>query len=130
MADTQKKILIVEDEEPMLMALAEKLSREGFTTVQARDGEEAFDLAIKEQPDLILLDLLLPKMNGVEMMKKLRAYSVWGKRVPIIVLTNVGPDDQMIKDIEATEPAYYLVKSGVRIEDVVNKVRERLGMAA
>ena len=73
-----KKILIVEDEEIMLKALVEKFSSEGFEVVQAIDGEEGLKKALCEKPDIILLDILLPKMDGMAVLKKLRE-DTWGK---------------------------------------------------
>jgi response regulator RpfG family c-di-GMP phosphodiesterase len=69
----------------------------------------------------------MPDMDGIEMMKKLRESSEWGKIVPIILLTNLNPDDEKInKAIADNEPAYYLVKSDLKIADLIEKITERL----
>lgn len=123
----KKKILIVEDDLPVLNALVDKLTREGFIIFQAQNGEEGLIMANKTQPDLILLDIIMPKMDGLEMMKKLRAESEWGKNVPIILLTNLSPDDdRTIKGVSEGEPRYYLIKTDWSIADVVEKAREVL----
>src|ERR1700690_647717 len=125
-----KKILIVEDDLPELNALVEKLTHEGFKVLQAHDGLEGLAVAAREHPDLILLDIIMPKMDGLTMIKKLRAQSVWGKHVPIILLTNLSPDEEKINaSISDDAPAYYLVKTNWSIGDVAEKVRERLGPA-
>ncbi len=124
----RRVVLIVEDEQDMLQALVDKFAREGFDVLEAKDGEEGLGLALKEHPDLILLDIIMPKMDGMTMMKKLRE-DAWGKSVPIILLTNLSAtEEEIIKGIVENTPAYYLVKSEWKIEDVVQKVKERLGL--
>ena len=124
---TKKKILIIEDENSQRKALMEKFTREGFTVLEARDGEEGLRVALKEQPHIILLDIVMPKMDGMTMIKKLRQENDWGKSVPVILLTNLSSDDDKInKMITENEPAYYLVKSNYLLSEVVEKVKERL----
>lgn len=121
-----KKILIVEDEQDKREALVDKLTREGFETLEAKDGVEGLESSLKEHPDLILLDIVMPKMDGMTMMKKLRE-DQWGGSVPIILLTNLSAtDEKIIKGIVEDEPAYYLVKSDWKIKDVIQKVKETL----
>ena len=123
-----KRILIVEDEQDIREALVDKLTREGFETLEAKDGVEGLESALKEHPDLILLDIVMPKMDGMTMMKKLRE-DQWGGSVPIILLTNLSAtDEKIIKGMVEDEPAYYLVKSDWKIKDVVQKVKETLEM--
>lgn len=124
---SQPTILVVEDDLPIQEVLTDKLVREGFTALSANDGVAGLAVAIREHPDLIVLDILMPKMNGLEMMKKLRAHDNWGKRVPIILLTNLVKDDN-IQDIDfSADPQLdYLVKSGWSLNTVVDKIRTRL----
>lgn len=125
-----KKILVieaVEDDSSLRNVLHEKFTVEGFSVLDAKDGEEGLAIALREHPDLILLDIVLPKMDGITMMKKLRQDGEWGKNVPIILLTNLSADDEKINQaVTDNEPAYYLVKSNWKINDLVEKVRERL----
>lgn len=121
-----KKILVVEDEPDMRQALAESLQHEGFDALQAANGGEGLETAISRRPDLIILDILMPKMDGMEMMKKLRQYNAWGKKVPIILLTNLSADDKILPGIVEDEPSYYLVKSEWKIPNIIEKVREML----
>ena len=125
-----KKILIVEDEQDLREALTDKLTREGFSVLAAKNGEEGLKVALDARPDLILLDIVMPIMDGMTMMKKLREENEWGKNVSIILLTNLSATDEIISGIVEDEPAYYLVKSDWKIGDVVKKVRERLGIEA
>ncbi len=125
-----KKILVieeVEDEKSLRDVLHDKFAHEGFGVLEARDGEEGLATALREHPDIILLDIVMPKMDGLTMMKKLREANEWGKHVPIILLTNLSADDDKImRAITDNTPAYYLVKSNYTIEDLVEKIRERL----
>ena len=78
------RILIVEDEDSMLSALADKIRQAGFAeSLIARNGEEGLSLALSEHPDLLLVDILMPKMDGMTMIKQLRK-DAWGKEVKII----------------------------------------------
>lgn len=128
--ENNKKILVieeVEDEASLRNVLRDKFTLEGFSVFEARDGEEGLEIALREHPDLILLDILLPKMDGLTMMQKLREANDWGKKVPIILLTNLSANDERInKAITENEPAYYLVKSDYTMNDLVGKIRERL----
>lgn len=119
-----KKILIVEDEKPMRKVLTDSFLAEGFSIIEAEDGIEGLKMAFKERPDLILLDLVMPKMDGIEMLKKLRE-DEWGKNALVIVLTNLGDTDKIV---EATKCGAfgYLVKTNWRMKDVVKKVKDCL----
>ncbi|HEX7042877.1 MAG TPA: response regulator, partial [Patescibacteria group bacterium] len=124
MPDSKKIVLITEDEPPMLNILTDKLSENGFDTLQAKNGEEGLKMALEHHPDLILLDILMPKMDGLTMMKSLREDD-WGKNVPVIILTNVSADtDETLQTIVKTQPAYYFVKSNSRLDDILEKVKE------
>jgi two-component system, OmpR family, response regulator MprA len=117
-----KTILIVEDERPMRKALIQKLTREGFSCLEAGDGQSCLDIAFRERPDLILLDVKMPKMDGMTALQKIREDS-WGKSVPIIMLTNIETSEEILSGVERDHPAYYLVKSDWEIHDVVEKIR-------
>ncbi len=124
--DKKHIVLIIEDEPPMLHILVDKLSESGFAVLQAKDGQEGLDLAFQKHPDLILLDVLMPHMDGMTLMTKLRE-DEWGKKVPVIVLTNVSPDgNDVIQSIVKNQPAYYFVKSDIKLENIVDKIHEVL----
>jgi len=125
--ENSEKILIIEDELPMLKALSEKFTREGFSVLEARNGQEGLDVALKTKPDLLILDLFMPIMDGKSMMQELRQ-DEWGKKVPIIILTNLNPDDKTLNEIMASGPSYYFIKSKWQLEDLVAKVKEELGV--
>ena len=120
------KILIVEDDQPMLDALTDNLLAAGFNQLlMARNGQDALDLTLKNSPDLILLDIVLPKMDGMTMLKKLREDPL-GKKTKVILLTNLTADDSILSGIVSGEPAYYLVKAEHSIKDVIDKVKSVL----
>lgn len=126
MEKQDKTILVVEDELPVQNALVDKFEREGYAVLRAENGATGFAVALDKHPDMILLDLAMPKMGGLEMMQKLRAENEYGKSVPIIILTNLTADDKITWAVAKDEPAYYLIKSDWKIEDVVAKVRATL----
>ncbi len=126
MEGKKKIILITEDEPPMLNILTDRLSESGFETIQAKNGEEGLAMAIQHHPDLVLLDVLMPKLDGMTMMSRLRQDS-WGKTVPIIMLTNVSADtDAMLQSVVDNQPAYYLVKSDTKLDEITDKIKEIL----
>lgn len=122
----KKNILIVEDEEEVTRAISDMLTNQEFTVLLAKDGEEGLNIALKEHPDLVLLDILMPKMDGMVMLQKLRE-DEWGKQVPVIILTNVSPNaNSIINSVLQNEPAYYLVKSDVKLEGILDKIKDVL----
>ncbi len=128
--DTQAKkqtILIVEDEVSMLNALRDKLTHEGFSILEAKNGEEGLATALRDHPDMILLDVIMPVMDGLTMLAKLREDS-WGKDAKVIILTNLS-DTEKVSAAMAKGTFDYLVKSDWKLEEVVKKVRERLAQA-
>jgi len=123
-----KKILIVEDEKPMLDAVSDTLKQHGFSVLEADNGKDGLDIALKEHPDLLLLDIFMPKMDGLTMLETLRN-DPWGHDVSVIILTNLNPDaDQTIRSILEHKPAFYLIKSNVTLENIVSKIKEVLNM--
>jgi len=94
-----KKILIVEDDFSLNEALQEVLEEEGFFVLSAKNGVVGLKQAFAEHPDLILLDIIMPKMNGMTMLRKLRE-DKWGRDVPVIMLTNVGDTKEVMEALE------------------------------
>ncbi|MDO8557836.1 MAG: response regulator [bacterium] len=124
MTDQEKTILIVEDDRSQLQALVDKLTQEGFATLEAKNGEEGLETALREHPDLILLDIVMPVMDGMTMLKKLRE-DTWGKDALVIILSNLSDPEKISQAV--TQGTYgYLIKTDWKIEDVVAKVKELL----
>jgi DNA-binding response OmpR family regulator len=116
-----KKILIVEDEEALSMALNLKLSATGFKVTIAANGQEGVDATEREKFDLILLDLILPVMDGFTVLEKLREK---GNKVPVIVLSNLNQQEDIAK-VKALGAMDFLVKSNIQLSKILeylNKV--------
>lgn len=130
MTTIKKKVLIlvVEDEKILVNTLEEKLMGEGFSVIKAYNGIDGFTLALSEHPNLILLDLLMPKMDGMSMLKELRKDD-WGKSVPVIILTNLtAGDEERNRDITKLEPSYYFMKTEKSLEEIIEKIKEILNI--
>lgn len=119
-----KKILVVDDEPVLLNLLSSKIKEAGFETVEACDGDEGLRKALKEHPDLILLDIVMPKMDGITALKKLRQDS-WGKKVPVIILSNLNTAEAVERSL-ANGVYDYLVKIDYTLDDLVTIVKKRL----
>lgn len=119
-----KKILIIEDEQALREALKFKFTHEGFSVTEAVDGKEGLDLAFSVHPDLILLDIVMPVMDGVSLLKGLRK-DEWGRNVPVIILTNLS-DAETIEESIKNNVHDYLIKADYKLEDVIAKVKEKL----
>ncbi|MHB1118367.1 MAG: response regulator, partial [Minisyncoccota bacterium] len=100
-------VLVVEDEEFLVRALKDNLESEGYDVAVAMDGEAAFDELAKRKPDLILLDLLLPKKNGFDVLKEIKEHLEW-KLVPVVVLSNLGEDSEIKRALELGANDYFV----------------------
>ena len=118
-----RHILIVEDDDLMRDELVHTFAQEGYGVSSAKTGEEALVIALEKKPELIILDLLLPRMGGLEMLKALRA-DERGKKVPVLILSNLQSDADVAQAIELGG-VDYLVKADWSLEEVVLKVREK-----
>ncbi|OGZ79120.1 MAG: hypothetical protein A2528_00580 [Candidatus Staskawiczbacteria bacterium RIFOXYD2_FULL_37_9] len=121
--DTNKKILIVEDSKNYLWIISNELERQGYIVFTAENGEDGLVAAKKEKPDLILLDIEMPKMDGMTMSKKLREFDT---KTPIIFLTNRGDLKHISDAIEVA--ADYIIKSDINTEGIADRVKERLNL--
>lgn len=121
---TAKKILIAEDDGFISEVYSTKLSLEGFDICIALDGKEALERVKTEKPDLILLDIMMPKLDGLEILEKLKADSGL-KKIPVVVLTNVGEKDAIDKAL-SLGAVDYLIKSSHTPGEVVAKIKSLL----
>src|SRR6185369_1136012 len=118
----QKTVLVVEDEKPLAAILESRLTEEGFNVLKGTNGQEGLELAIKHIPDVIVLDLLMPIMEGKSMLRKLRETPEC-KNIPVIVLTNAG-DIENVRDTQFYSDAIeFLIKSNVSMDQIVAKVK-------
>lgn len=117
-------ILIVEDEKPLREALAFKFKAERLSVATAKNGKEGLEIALQHHPKIILLDIIMPIMNGLDMLKNLRN-DEWGKNASVILLTNAGSNNEIEQAIG--KGVYdYIIKTDWQIEDVVHKVKAKL----
>jgi len=119
------KVMLVEDDNSLREIYSIRLTAEGYQVISASDGEEALAIAVREKPDLIVSDVMMPKISGFDMLDILRS-TPETKDIKVIMMTALSSDDQRQRgeDLGADR---YLVKSQVGIEDVVNTVHEVLG---
>lgn len=120
-----KVILFIEDESALQKTFGDILRQEGYEMISALDGEIGLRLAKDKKPDLILLDLILPKVNGFEVLKKIKEDKET-KDIPVIVLTNLEGIGDVEKAIELGATTY-LVKASYSLEEVVQKIKKTLG---
>ena len=121
-----KKILVVEDELSYLKIFNSQLTEKGYEVVEAKNGKEGLELAKSFKPDLILLDIKMPVMDGLTMLDQLRQ-EVNGHDFQVILLTNIEPDEKIIDSVLRDKPACYLIKSDISLSELMAKVTEILG---
>ena len=119
------KVMVVEDDNSLREIYSIRLTAEGYEVVSAGDGEEALAVAVREKPDLILSDVMMPKISGFDMLDILRQ-TPETKDIKVIMMTALSSEDQRARG-EGLGADKYLVKSQVGIEDVINAIHETLG---
>jgi DNA-binding response OmpR family regulator len=121
METNKKKVLIIDDDNNLRRVLTDKLNLSGFETIAALNGKEGLDKALEFHPDVILLDILMPVMNGQQMLKELRE-DEWGKNARVIMLTVIEDATSIAQAVEDGSLAY-LVKTNETMDEVVEKVK-------
>ena len=119
-----KKILFIEDEAALQKTFGDILGQEGYQMVSAMDGKYGLKLAETEKPDLILLDLILPRIHGFDVLKKLKEDDET-KNIPIIVLTNLEGTGDVEKALELGATTY-LIKTNYTLEEIIAKIKKTL----
>jgi DNA-binding response OmpR family regulator len=124
MAEKQAKIILIEDDITLREMYRAKLMQSNYQVFEAEDAEQGMQLILDEQPDLILLDLILPKGNGFELLERIKS-NLKTKKIPIIVLTSLGQssDRQEVLDLGAAD---YLVKPETTLPEIISKIKEHL----
>ena len=125
------KLLIIEDEKSLRGALVDFLLLKNYIPLEAKNGKEGLEIALLQHPDIILLDLIMPEMDGMTTLKKIRE-DAWGAQVPIIILTNLSPTKEQSSTIGTDLTAidsltHYLIKSDWKLHDVVKEIEKILG---
>lgn len=125
MANAPKRILLVEDEEIIVDLLQRKLEKEGYEVIVTVDGEMGIERMKEIKPDLVLLDIVMPKMGGFEVMEKMREDPIL-KSIPVIIISNSGQPVELdrAKELGARD---WLVKAEFDPQEVVDKVAKQIG---
>lgn len=121
-AGPRKIVLVVEDDKALLTILKDRLTQEGFLVFTAANGQEGLHRAIEHHPDVVLLDLMMPVMNGKSMLIKLRERPEF-QRLPVIVLTNAGETENIRVTQQYFDAVEFLIKSNVTMDQIVEKVK-------
>jgi DNA-binding response OmpR family regulator len=116
-----KKILFIEDESALQEAMGKILKEDGYEIISSLNGEDGLKMAQSKNPDLVVLDLILPKLHGFEVLKKLKE-SKKTKDIPVIILTNLEATEDVEKAIKMGASGY-LVKSSYSLEEVTEKIK-------
>ncbi|OGG55911.1 hypothetical protein A2680_01410 [Candidatus Kaiserbacteria bacterium RIFCSPHIGHO2_01_FULL_55_37] len=119
----RKTVMVADDDAVFRTLISNKLSDAGFGVIEAADGEQTLVLAKEKRPDLIILDILMPKVGGVEALEKLRASGSWGATVPVYMLTNMD-DMKTIASTVQHQTAGYFVKTNYSVADIVKIISE------
>jgi DNA-binding response OmpR family regulator len=129
MADQKGKILIIEDEKILVDVLSKKIENEGYEVISAEDGKEGLDKIEKDVPDLILLDIVMPRMDGYEVLSELHNKFGKDKMPPVIIISNSGQpvEIEKAKDLGAKD---FIIKAQFTPEEVLNKVNKLLETTA
>ena len=124
--EKQKKILMVEDDAAMREIVIHKLQSNRFTVLEAEDGQKGIDILMQEKPDLVLLDLMLPEVDGFKVLETVRASSdPVIADTPIIILSNLWSNKDILRT-KALKVQAYMVKAYFTTEEILNKINEIL----
>ena len=124
MEKNKKKILIIEDEKLLLEMYQSRFEKEGYQVLTATTGRPGLKLAKEEKPDLIILDILMPRTDGYEVIKKVRE-DAQIKKIPILVLSNLGQQEEINKGLKLGADDY-IVKTDITPSELINKVERML----
>ena len=127
MSEKKKTVLIVEDEPAVALALTDTLTQEGYTVLSAMDGDKGLQMTLKEHPDVILTDIKMPGMSGIDMIEEIRKDS-WGATAKIIILSNAS-DLGTLQSAMEKGAFHYMVKGDSSVADILAAVKKQLGEA-
>lgn len=124
MANINKKILIIEDDKDYFFILQTNFETAGFSVAVAKNGQEGLNLIEKEKPDLIILDIMMPVMDGYQVAKKIKERNI---NTPVIFLTHLKDVDSISKALEII-PSDYIIKSDMPPDKIVIEAKKKLGI--
>jgi DNA-binding response OmpR family regulator len=120
----KKILLLIEDEKPLLKIMTHEFTKENFEVITAQDGVEGLQAALQNHPDLIVLDITMPVMDGLSMLEKLRQ-DTWGSNVPVMVLTN-RDDSANISAMMNNKVMRYLIKEDNKLDEIAREIKAML----
>jgi len=120
MADSAKKVMLIEDDRFLSSLIKARLEKDGITIAQAFDGEDAIKRLPEERPDLVILDLIMPKTNGFEVLKSISLMPGL-ERTPVVIVSNLAQDSDIEKAQQLGAKAYF-VKVKISIDDLIGKI--------
>ena len=123
-SNKDKTVLVIEDDRVLRRVIIDNLKSEGFNALEAEDGEAGLALALAKHPDIMLVDVVMPKMDGIAMLEKLRQ-DEWGKDAQVIMLTNLSDPDK-ISAVSKKGVNDYLVKADWDIAGIIERVKDKL----
>jgi DNA-binding response OmpR family regulator len=121
---TPRRVLLADDDRYLRRAAEARLRQQGFTVLTAADGEEALQVALAELPDIILLDLIMPKVQGFEVLRALKQAESTSA-IPVIILSNLGQESDRAQCLESGAAAYF-VKANLSLQELVRTVQATL----
>lgn len=121
-----KTICIIEDEKPLVEAISQYLEASGYRVISALNGKKAKELLSKERPDLILLDIVLPEMNGIDFLKEMQKSDSQIKDIPVIVFSNLVGEKSWIEQM-GLHVVDYMVKANSSLAEVGERIKKFLG---
>lgn len=121
-----KKILIIEDEKVQMDMYRTRFEKAGFKVITARNGKPGLELAKRQRPDLILLDIVMPLVNGFRVLEKLKK-DTQVKDIPIVILSNLSQKEEIEKGLKLGAEEY-IVKTSLTPSQIVEKIKARLGL--
>jgi DNA-binding response OmpR family regulator len=119
------KVLLIEDDKFLRTVLEKKLLAEGFEVISAVDGDEALEKIISDKPDIILLDIILPKKSGFLVLENIKKDPEL-RKLPVIIISNLGQEEDIQKGLSLGAIEYF-VKAKISLDDVVKKIKEYAG---
>jgi CheY-like chemotaxis protein len=125
MADEVKKIMIVEDDKFLSFLMKARLEKEGFAVTQVFDGEEAINALKQEKPNLVILDIIMPKMNGFDVLKTISLTPEIAS-IPVVIVSNLAQDSD-IEKARSFGAKEYFIKVKVSIDDLIQKIKALAG---
>ena len=125
MEQNKKNILLVDDDPLIIRMYQNRLTKDGYVVNTASHGEEALIQVMKKKPDLILLDIMMPKMNGVETLKRLKEEEKT-RMIPVIILSNLGDNPRDIEAAKKLGALDYLVKANITLKELSKRIKKAI----